>query len=345
MPVAREIVVGDEELVDALRPIEAHEMFDVVGRAEARFAALDVDDRAERALIRTAAAGVEARAAGRACAPHRAWEGRRGRPLHARQILHEVVNGRETAVGRVAAAPDRAGPRIRPRKSRRPNPCRRRDRRPGRPTWPGTPTHGSRRSRRVFPPPRGVARYPGLWGIGSTGRRRGHKAEIAVALETRYRSPRIDARICLVDRFDVDDDVRPKGLALGAIGGNAVQGGERIRGYDRAPPPDDVSLVVVVRRFDKKELEAPLCSRRGVRHDTSPMSVARRRRCAEPRGFSNGMFRRRGRDRKFRRNPAGHCDLKTVEGSLRVGNGISGRHAALPRPTKRAAEAALSAQH
>src|SRR5262249_62011744 len=45
--VAREIVVGDEEFVDPLRPVETHEMLDVVGRAVARLTALHVDDRAE----------------------------------------------------------------------------------------------------------------------------------------------------------------------------------------------------------------------------------------------------------------------------------------------------------
>src|SRR6266571_4632018 len=60
--VAREIVVGDEEFVDALPPVEAHEMLHVVGRAVARLAALHVDDRAERALVRAAAARIETRA-------------------------------------------------------------------------------------------------------------------------------------------------------------------------------------------------------------------------------------------------------------------------------------------
>ena len=60
--VARKIVVRDEKFVDALRPVETYQMLDVVGRAEARLASLHVDDGAERALIGTAAAGVEARA-------------------------------------------------------------------------------------------------------------------------------------------------------------------------------------------------------------------------------------------------------------------------------------------
>ena len=45
--VAREVVVGDEEFVHALRPIEPHETLDVVRRPKARFTALHIDDRAE----------------------------------------------------------------------------------------------------------------------------------------------------------------------------------------------------------------------------------------------------------------------------------------------------------
>ena len=59
--VAREVVVGDEEVVHALREVGAHEALDVVGVARARLASLDVDDRAEAAVERAAAAGVEAR--------------------------------------------------------------------------------------------------------------------------------------------------------------------------------------------------------------------------------------------------------------------------------------------
>ncbi len=57
--VAGEIVVGDEEAVDALRQVAADDLLDVVGGAAARFPSLDVDDGAERAQKRTAAASVE----------------------------------------------------------------------------------------------------------------------------------------------------------------------------------------------------------------------------------------------------------------------------------------------
>ncbi len=59
--VAREVVVGDEEAVNAFGPVLPDDVLDVVGRAAARFATLHVDDGAERALVGTAAAGIEGR--------------------------------------------------------------------------------------------------------------------------------------------------------------------------------------------------------------------------------------------------------------------------------------------
>src|SRR3954454_3351134 len=58
--IARQVVVGDEEIVHALSDIRAHDIFDVVSVAAARFASLHIDDSAEPAQERTAAAGVEA---------------------------------------------------------------------------------------------------------------------------------------------------------------------------------------------------------------------------------------------------------------------------------------------
>ena len=68
----------------------------------------------------------------------------------------------------------------------------------------------------------------------------------------------VDPRVGLVDRRDVDGDIRPQHLPLGAIGGDAIDGGERIRRDHRPPPADHVSVVVVVRRLDQNELEATL---------------------------------------------------------------------------------------
>src|SRR5262249_40319227 len=56
--VAGEIVVGDEEAVDALGGVLADDVLEVVDRADAALAALHVDDGAERALVGAAAAEI-----------------------------------------------------------------------------------------------------------------------------------------------------------------------------------------------------------------------------------------------------------------------------------------------
>src|SRR5262249_57952469 len=58
--VAGEIVVGEEESLDAFGRIGANDGLDVVGRAIARLAALHIDDGAKAALERTAPASIEA---------------------------------------------------------------------------------------------------------------------------------------------------------------------------------------------------------------------------------------------------------------------------------------------
>src|SRR5580700_1059427 len=57
--VAGEVVVGDEEAVDALSEIAANDLLDIVGGAAAGFAPLHVDNGAERTQERAAAAGIE----------------------------------------------------------------------------------------------------------------------------------------------------------------------------------------------------------------------------------------------------------------------------------------------
>ena len=94
--------------------------------------------------------------------------------------------------------------------------------------------------------------------------------EIAVTSKTGEKRGYVDARVRLVDHLDVDGDVRPENLPLGAIGRNAVDGGERIRGDHRAPPADHVAVVVVMRRLDQDELEASLRDRLRLHQDLSP---------------------------------------------------------------------------
>ena len=55
-----------------------------------------------------------------------------------------------------------------------------------------------------------------------------NEPEIAVTPKAREERRHIDPRVGLVDRRDVDGDVRSKYLSLGAIGRDTVYGGQRI---------------------------------------------------------------------------------------------------------------------
>lgn len=79
--------------------------------------------------------------------------------------------------------------------------------------------------------------------------------------KARYQRWNADARIRLVDGFDVDGDVSTGHATLGAVRGYAMHGRQRVGGYDRSPPADDISVVVIVRRFDQDELKAPFFHR------------------------------------------------------------------------------------
>src|SRR5688572_21334520 len=71
-------------------------------------------------------------------------------------------------------------------------------------------------------------------------------AEAAVARHLRDDALRIDARVGLVDRRDVERDVGPEQLPLGGIDREAVDSRERVRGHSGAQPLNDVTVVVVM---------------------------------------------------------------------------------------------------
>ena len=98
MLVAGHVVVGDEERRDALPVVLADDRFEVVGAAEAALAALHVDDGAERALERAAAAEIEARLAALVAGQRGRRQAGRRRALDARQIVHVVVERLQRAV-------------------------------------------------------------------------------------------------------------------------------------------------------------------------------------------------------------------------------------------------------
>ena len=262
-----------KNLLNALRPVEPHELLDVVGRAEARLAALHVDDRAERALVGAAAAGIEAGAEAERARDISLRQERHRRALHARQVLHEIVDRCELARGRVAQhhvepalglagkhgdAHVPAGVEI----DRAPVQHRQAAR-------DVEAAHGDRDAG-LAERPRDVEGARILVRLDADQR---DKPEIAVPPKAGEQRRHVDAGVGLVDRLDVDGDVRPKDLPLGAVGRDAVDGGERIRRNHRAPPADHIAVVVVVRRLDQDELEAPFRGQGGLQHRLSPAST------------------------------------------------------------------------
>ncbi len=100
--VAGEIVVGDEEALDALGVVLAHDPLEIVRRAEPALAALHVDDGAERALVGAAAAEIDARQRAGGAAHVLARKERRRLTVQRRQLVHVVVERLERAVPGVA---------------------------------------------------------------------------------------------------------------------------------------------------------------------------------------------------------------------------------------------------
>ena len=100
--IAGEIVVGDEEALDALGVVLAHDLFQIVRRADAALAPLHVDDGAERALVGAAAAEIDARQVADGALHVLARQERRRLAGELRQVVHVVVQRLERAVVGVA---------------------------------------------------------------------------------------------------------------------------------------------------------------------------------------------------------------------------------------------------
>ena len=115
--VAGEVVIGDEEAVNPFRPVLPDDPLDVVGRAPSRFPSLHVNDGAERALVRAAAAGIEGRVIARRALDVLAQQEGYRRRLDRRKVVEIIVDRLEGTRLRRRAAGCRAVPRLRPRTS------------------------------------------------------------------------------------------------------------------------------------------------------------------------------------------------------------------------------------
>ena len=78
----------------------------------------------------------------------------------------------------------------------------------------------------------------------------------AAAADLSRDAPCVDARVGLVIAGDDDLDPGAQHPALGAVGGQAVELGQRVGRHRRAQPLDDIAVVVIVRRLDQLDEEA-----------------------------------------------------------------------------------------
>src|SRR5262249_5306829 len=105
------------------------------------------------------------------------------------------------------------------------------------------------------------------------------KADPAVSAEPGEQWPDFHARMDFVDDRDVDGGVGSQYPPLRRIAPQAVENRQRVRGDERPHPLDDVAVVVVVRRLDQNELEAPLWLRQCTHHADKSRSPPTSQRC------------------------------------------------------------------
>ena len=251
--VAGEIVVGEEEAADAARIVLADHLLDVVGRAPARDAALHVDDRAERALIGAAAAGIERRIGAGDAVDHIVGEVGDRLAGKVRQILHVIVDRLRgagpdfleqrlvTAVLRLAGE-DRAADvdglldvrrdRLQHRKAAGDMEAADRDGDARRAEAPRD-MHGARKLVRLD--------------ADEAKKRAVRRLHVADELVDR------DEHVRLVEGLVFDLDILAEHLAARAVAGQRVEAAERIGGDAGCPPLDDVAVGIVARRLDQRD--------------------------------------------------------------------------------------------
>jgi len=272
--VAREIIVGDEEPVEAVADVPAQQVLDVVGRAPARLAALYIDDGAEGALVRAAAAGVERRVmVGCALQVLRRQE-RRRRRLDRRQLVHEIVDWlwfaeRGVAQYRVEAAFFGLAGEQRTAHVERRFQVRLRLLEHG--DAAGDMKSADRDlNARLSKRPCDVERARELVRLHAD---QPDHAEIVMLPELREDVFDSDSSVGFVERRDVDRDVVAEHVARGRVHRQCVDAGQRVRRDRRSNPLDDVAVGVVMRRLDQYQLETSAFTWRRSKHYMAPGPV------------------------------------------------------------------------
>ena len=253
--VAGEIVVGDEKPGDALRRIGAHDRLDVVGGAVARYAALDVDDGAEAALKRAAAAGIEAGIFREHELDQVARQDRRDRARQFGHVVEVIVDRLGRAVGDIAQHVGHAALRLAGEEVDAEIQCllhfRRDFRQHGEAAADVETAHDDRHAERPEFAAE-IERARKLVGLHAD--QTDHAAAgVANALGD---GAHIDEVVALVAGFDLDLDIGTQRVRLRAILDQRIDAGETVRGNVRAPPLNDVTVRVVMRRLDQRDPES-----------------------------------------------------------------------------------------
>ena len=82
------------------------------------------------------------------------------------------------------------------------------------------------------------------------------KSEAAVVGDLAGDVARLDARVGLIDRDDVDGEILAENFAHRRTIGEAEDGGKRVRRHRRAEPLHDIAVGVVMRRLNEYQLES-----------------------------------------------------------------------------------------
>jgi hypothetical protein len=262
--VAGEIVVGDEEPGDALLRLRADDRLDVVGGAEARLAALHVDDGAEAALERAAAASVEARILTEHARDRASRQGRCGGRFEVGQIAEVVIDRFERSGVDIAQQPGDA-------------------------TFGFAGEQGDAEIERLLKvgrqfaqhgqaaadveaahhdgEPSGAERAPEIERAWKLIRLHAHQPDEAgpCGTDVAHDAAHPDDRVHFVVRLNLDVHVRAEHSRVRALRQQAVDAGEAVRRHHRPQPLNDVAVVVVMRRHDQDDLE-PAFTHRGSQY-------------------------------------------------------------------------------
>ena len=254
--VAREIVVGDEEALDAFGVIRPHDVFQIVGRADAALAALHVDDGAERALVRAAAAEIDARQRAGGALDVLARQERRRLAGQGRQIVHVIVERLERAVEGIAqhivepAILGFAG------EERNPELLRRFD--VGRQLRQHGDAAGDMEAADADRQAGVEKRFGQIDGARKLVRLHADQTDqrtAAFAADHADDLLGLHPPVGFVERVQADIDARSQHLTALGVLRQGIQASERIGGNRRAQPLDRIAVVVVMRRLDHDEVE------------------------------------------------------------------------------------------